>query len=142
MNALIVVDMQNDFMPGGPLGVPGGRDVIPLINRLMDRADLVVATQDWHPRRHGSFASNQGGRQPGDVIELAGLAQVLWPDHCVQGTAGADLVDGLEVTPISAVVRKGMDPGVQVKVRRQDRVRIVSMPPVRAEEPKAEKGEP
>ena len=110
--ALIVVDMQNDFMPGGPLGVDEADQIVPLINRLMGQFDLVIATQDWHPQSHGSFASNNAGRSPGEVIELNGLPQVLWPDHCVQDTAGADFVDGLEAARFAAVVRKGTDPGV------------------------------
>ncbi|MEL6348711.1 MAG: bifunctional nicotinamidase/pyrazinamidase [Myxococcota bacterium] len=112
MKALIVVDMQNDFMPGGPLGVDGADEIIPLINRLMDRFDLVVATQDWHPPDHGSFASNNPGHTPGEVIDLHGLSQVLWPDHCVQGTPGAAFVDDLNTNRFAAVVRKGMDPAV------------------------------
>src|SRR6266446_2943523 len=84
MNALLVVDIQNDFLPGGALAVPDGDRVIPIINRLMDHFDLVLATQDWHPADHGSFASNHPGRKPGDVIDLNGVPQILWPIHCVQ----------------------------------------------------------
>lgn len=108
--ALIVVDVQNDFMPDGALPVEGGYDVVPLINDLMERFDLVVATQDWHPSDHGSFASNHEGREPGETIELAGLEQFLWPDHCVQDTAGADFVDSLATERFDKVIQKGTDP--------------------------------
>ena len=112
MRALIVVDLQNDFMPGGPLGVPGATEVIPLTNSLMERFDLVIATQDWHPPDHGSFAANHDSRSPYDVVDLHGLSQVLWPVHCVQNTPGADFVEGLNTERFSAVIRKGTDPTV------------------------------
>ncbi|MFV8751179.1 bifunctional nicotinamidase/pyrazinamidase [Nannocystaceae bacterium ST9] len=108
--ALILVDIQPDFMPGGPLAVPEGDAILPVVRGLIDRHELVVATQDWHPREHGSFAANHEGRSPGEVIDLHGLAQVLWPIHCVQDTPGAALVDSLG--KISAVFRKGSDPKV------------------------------
>ncbi|MFB6375059.1 MAG: nicotinamidase, partial [Bradymonadaceae bacterium] len=85
-SALILVDIQKDFMPDGPLPTHGGYAVVPVANRLMDQFDLVVATQDWHPPNHGSFASNHEGHEPGDVIDLAGTDQILWPDHCIQET--------------------------------------------------------
>ncbi|MGB3618729.1 MAG: bifunctional nicotinamidase/pyrazinamidase [Catalinimonas sp.] len=110
--ALIVVDIQNDFLPGGALAVPGGDQIIPLVNALMPRYEHVVATQDWHPADHGSFAANHAGRTPGEVIELAGLQQVLWPTHCVQETSGAAFADALDRTRIHHVVRKGTDPAV------------------------------
>ena len=109
MDALIAVDIQNDFLPGGALAVPRGDEVIAIVNGLMPRADLVVATQDWHPPDHLSFASQHPGRQVGDVIDLDGIEQVLWPDHCVQGTPGAALADALDTTRISEVFRKGSD---------------------------------
>jgi nicotinamidase/pyrazinamidase len=112
MRALLVVDVQNDFMPGGALGVPDGDEVVAVANALMQRFRFVVATQDWHPRDHGSFASNHPGRVPGDVVELGGVEQVLWPDHCVQGTAGASFHSSLDVASIDRVVRKGADRGV------------------------------
>src|SRR5688500_11673893 len=93
--ALILVDLQNDFLPGGALAVPKGDEVIPLANRLQERFDLIVATQDWHPPDHASFAANHPGREPGEVIQLAGLPQVLWPVHCVQETPGAELAPSL-----------------------------------------------
>lgn len=111
-SALIVVDVQNDFVPGGALAVANGHEVVPVVNRLMSRFDLVVATQDWHPPDHGSFASNHRGHGPGDIIELNGLQQILWPDHCVQGTQGADFVDNLDRESIDRVFRKGTDPGI------------------------------
>ena len=108
--ALIVIDMQHDFMPDGALPVQGGYDVVPLINELMGVFDLVVATQDWHPRDHGSFASNHPGKEPGDVVDLEGIEQILWPDHCVQHTEGAEFVDGLDTDKIDRVFRCGDDP--------------------------------
>ncbi|MFI5381664.1 MAG: nicotinamidase/pyrazinamidase, partial [Tepidisphaerales bacterium] len=83
MNALILIDIQNDFLPGGALPVPHGDEVIAVANRLMPQYPLVIATQDWHPADHGSFASQHAGKKPGDKITLAGLPQILWPDHCV-----------------------------------------------------------
>ena len=112
MDALLIVDLQNDFMPGGPLGVPGADEVIPVANALADWAPLVVATQDWHPPDHLSFAANHPGKKVGDVVTVAGLEQILWPVHCVQGTPGAELVSGLNRDAIHHVVRKGMDPEV------------------------------
>jgi len=112
MNALILVDLQNDFVPGGALPVPGGDLVLPLANRLQARFDLVVATQDWHPASHGSFAANHPGKQPGDVVDLNGLSQVLWPVHCVQGTPGAALARGLDASRIVRVFQKGTNPAI------------------------------
>jgi len=112
MRALIVVDIQNDFLPGGALAVPGGDQVIPVVNRLIPRFDLVVATQDWHPADHGSFAANHPGAKPGDVISLDGLEQVLWPVHCVQDTPGAAFHRDLETARIERVFHKGTDPRI------------------------------
>jgi nicotinamidase/pyrazinamidase len=112
MKALILIDIQNDFIPGGALGVPDGDAVIAVANRLMDHFDLVVATQDWHPAGHGSFASSHDGKAPGQVIELNGLDQILWPDHCVQGTTGAEFAAGLNIDGIGKVFQKGTDPGI------------------------------
>lgn len=112
MKALILVDIQNDFIPGGALPVPNGDEIIPTVNALMPYFDLVVATQDWHPRNHGSFASNHAGKKVFDVIELNGLQQILWPDHCVQGTKGADFVPTLNTNPVEAIFRKGTDPAI------------------------------
>ena len=109
MNALLIVDVQNDFVPGGALAVPDGDLVVPLINRVQPHFDLVVATQDWHPRDHASFAANHPGEKPGQTIDLNGLPQTLWPVHCVQGTSGADFVPGLDTAQIEAIFRKGTD---------------------------------
>jgi nicotinamidase/pyrazinamidase len=112
MDALLVVDIQNDFLPGGALGVPDGDQVIPLINRLIECFALVLATQDWHPANHGSFAANHPDRRPGEVIDLYGLTQVLWPVHCVQGSPGADFSVQLRTERFSKVFRKGIDPEI------------------------------
>jgi nicotinamidase/pyrazinamidase len=104
---LLIVDIQNDFCPGGGLAVPRGDEVVPLVNRLAARFAHVVLTQDWHPRGHLSFASSYPGRQPYQTIELAYGAQVLWPDHCVQGTRGAELRTDLTVPHAELVLRKG-----------------------------------
>ncbi|PKQ15547.1 MAG: nicotinamidase/pyrazinamidase [Actinobacteria bacterium HGW-Actinobacteria-7] len=110
MRALLLVDIQNDFMPFGSLPVPHGDEVVAVANALMDSVDFVVATQDWHPQTHGSFASNHYGRAQGDIVTLGGVSQVLWPDHCVQGLPGASFHAALNVARIDAVVRKGTDP--------------------------------
>ncbi|WP_221032751.1 bifunctional nicotinamidase/pyrazinamidase [Actomonas aquatica] len=107
--ALILVDLQNDFLPGGALGVPGGDAVIPVANALMDSFDVVAATQDWHPADHGSFAANHAGAQVGDLAELGGLPQVLWPVHCMQDTPGAAFAPELNAARIAAVFPKGTD---------------------------------
>lgn len=112
MRALIVVDVQNDFIPGGALAVPEGDQVVPIINRLMPRFELVVATQDWHPADHRSFASQHTGRRPGDSIDLDGLPQILWPDHCVQYAPGASFAAGLDVYHFDYIVRKGTDSAI------------------------------
>ena len=109
MVALILVDIQNDFIPGGALAVPAGDEILPLVNELQKSFDLVVATQDWHPKNHKSFASNHTGKNPFDKITLHGLEQVLWPDHCIQGSWGAQLHDQLDVNKVEAIFRKGMD---------------------------------
>lgn len=112
MKALILVDIQNDFCPGGHLEVPEGNQVVPVANALMDRFDLVVATQDWHPANHGSFAANHPWRKPGQVIDLNGLPQVLWPIHCVQESFGAEFVQSLHTDKIGHVFVKGTDPEI------------------------------
>lgn len=104
---LLVIDVQNDFLPGGALAVPRGDEVIPVINALAARFANVILTQDWHTPRHVSFASTHPGRRPFETIELAYGAQVLWPDHCVMGTRGAELAAGLQVMHAQAIVRKG-----------------------------------
>ena len=112
MKALIIVDVQNDFCPGGALAVPEGDRVVPIINRIQASFDLIVATQDWHPRNHGSFAANHPGRRPGERIELDGLPQILWPVHCVVDSHGAELHSELDRTRIARVFRKGTNPNV------------------------------
>ena len=109
MWALVVVDIQNDFLPGGALAVPEGDRVVPVANRLMSRFPLVVATQDWHPPDHGSFASQHPGKRPGEQILLRGLPQTLWPDHCVQDTWGADFAPRLAIWRVHRVFQKGID---------------------------------
>ena len=112
MKALIVVDLQNDFMPWGALPVPEGDEVIPVANRLIGGFDVTVASQDWHPADHGSFAANHAGRNPGDAIQLNGLRQILWPVHCVQDTNGAAFVDAFDADKLDRVFRKATDAGI------------------------------
>jgi nicotinamidase/pyrazinamidase len=112
MRALVLVDLQYDFMPGGALAVAHGDETVPIATKLMPRFDIVVATQDWHPKDHKSFAANNPGKQVGELGELGGLPQVMWPVHCVQGTRGADLHDALERPRITAVFRKGIDSAI------------------------------
>jgi len=107
--ALILVDIQNDFIPGGALEVKRGDEVIDVANRAMNHFDHVIATQDWHPADHGSFASQYNGKSPGEVIELNGITQVLWPDHCVEGSKGAEFAPGLDVSKITKIIHKGLD---------------------------------
>ncbi len=112
MKALLLIDIQNDFLPGGALAVPEGNQIIPIVNKLQEQFDLVVATQDWHPQNHKSFASNHAGKQPFEQIELLGLPQVLWPDHCLQISPGADLATDLQVHKIETIFRKGTNPEI------------------------------
>ena len=112
MKALIVVDIQHDFLPGGALAVSEGDEIIPLVNELMDKFDLIVATQDWHPAGHGSFASNHQGKKPGDMIVLNGLDQILWPDHCIQKSHGAKFSKVLDFDRFNKVFQKGTDKGI------------------------------
>jgi len=112
MNALILVDIQNDFLPGGALAVPDGDAIISVTNKLQTTFPLVVATQDWHPANHGSFAASHPGKQVFQQIELNGLPQTLWPVHCVQNTKGADLAHGLDRNRIAKIFPKGTDAGI------------------------------
>lgn len=107
--ALIVVDIQNDFLPGGALAVPRGDETVAIANRLMPLFPTVVLTADWHPADHSSFASQHAGKSPYDVVPMPYGNQVLWPDHCVAGTSGADFAAGLETVRAHAVIRKGTD---------------------------------
>ncbi len=109
MKSLIVIDVQNDFLPGGALPVPEGDQIIPIINKLQPFFPLVVATQDWHPEGHGSFATSHPGMEEFRTTTLAGLEQILWPDHCVQESPGAALAGDLSTKAIEAIFRKGMD---------------------------------
>ena len=109
MKTLILVDLQNDFLSGGALAVPNGEEVIAVANRLMPHFDLVLATQDWHPADHDSFAANHPGERSGEVIDLHGLRQILWPAHCVQNTPGAGFAAALDLSSVEKVFRKGTD---------------------------------
>jgi len=112
MKTLLLIDIQNDFMPGGALAVPGGDEIIPMVNALMADFDLIVATQDWHPPDHGSFAANHPGTKIFDQIELDALPQTLWPVHCVQNTGGALFAPSLETRRFERVFTKGMNPRI------------------------------
>lgn len=107
MKALLIVDVQNDFCPGGALAVPNGDEIVPIINRLIPHFDHIIQTQDWHPEGHQSFASSHQGKHPYDTVELDYGTQVLWPDHCVQGTKGADFHPNLNVDKSQVIIRKG-----------------------------------
>lgn len=109
MRALVLIDLQRDFLPGGTLAVPEGDAVVPVANRLAASADLVVATRDWHPPDHSSFATSHPGRRPGEVIDLGGVEQTLWPPHCVQNTRGARFAPALDTRRIQRVFDKGID---------------------------------
>ena len=109
MRALIIVDIQNDFLPGGSLPVPDGDRIIEVVNRISGKFDVVVATQDWHPPEHASFAKNHHGHKPGDRIRIGSIDQILWPAHCVQDTKGAMFAADLNLKPAEAIFRKGMN---------------------------------
>ena len=108
--ALLVIDVQNDFCPGGALQVAGGNEIIPDINQEMTKYDYIILTQDWHPKGHSSFATSHDGGKPLDVIKMPYGAQVLWPDHCVQGSHGAEFHSELNTARANAVIRKGSNP--------------------------------
>ena len=108
--ALLVIDVQNDFCPGGALQVVGGNEIIPDINQEMTKYDYIILTQDWHPKGHSSFATSHDGGKPLDVIEMPYGDQVLWPDHCVQGSHGAEFHSELNTARANAVIRKGSNP--------------------------------
>lgn len=107
MEALLIIDVQNDFCPGGALAVPDGNEVIPVINSLSEQFDVIIMTQDWHPREHFSFASSRKGKEPFETVGMPYGEQVLWPDHCVQGTAGADFHPDLITIRSQLIIRKG-----------------------------------
>ncbi len=106
-DALVVVDVQNDFLPGGALAVPRGEEIVPLVNRVAARFAVVVLTQDWHPAGHASFASSHPGKRPFQTLRMPYGEQVLWPDHCLQGSAGAAFAAALDVPHAQLVIRKG-----------------------------------
>lgn len=110
--ALVVVDLQNDFCPGGALGVDGGHEIVPIINGLIERFDHVLLTQDWHPAGHLSFASSHPGKAPFETTEMPYGIQTLWPDHCVQGTSGAEFHPGLIARKAELIIRKGFRPEI------------------------------
>ncbi len=110
--ALIIVDVQNDFIPGGALAVSEGDQVVPVINSIQPEFGTVIATQDFHPANHGSFAANHPERNPGEFIDLNGLNQILWPVHCVQGSTGAEFYKDLNSENLDAIFQKGMNPEV------------------------------
>lgn len=110
--ALIVIDMQNDFCPGGALAVSGGDEIVPEVNHLIRSSEHVILTQDWHPSGHKSFASSHDGAAPFSTVDMAYGAQTLWPDHCVQGTFGAEFHPELNWTKAELVVRKGFRPAI------------------------------
>ena len=112
MKTLLLIDLQNDFLPGGTLAVPGADELVPVVNALMPGFDLVVATQDWHPPDHGSFAANHPGRDVFESIDLDGLPQTLWPVHCVRNTGGALFAPTLETRRIARVFPKGTNPRI------------------------------
>jgi len=107
MRALVIIDMQNDFIPGGSLAVPEGDKLVPIINNLQEKFDLIIATQDWHPQDHSSFAENHSGKKDFEIIELGGIDQILWPVHCVQNSEGAQLHSDLKTQKLEAIFRKG-----------------------------------
>ena len=109
--ALIIIDVQNDFCPGGALAVSGGDEIVPVINRMMADFDAVILTQDWHPKGHSSFASSHDGKAPFDTTTMPYGSQVLWPDHCIQGTEGAAFHSGLQ-TNADMIIRKGYRPQI------------------------------
>lgn len=112
MKTLLLIDIQNDFLPGGSLAVPEGDEIIPVTNQLQSKFDLIVATQDWHPEDHKSFASNHPGKAVYQQVELHGMPQVLWPNHCVQCMEGAEFSKKLNMSKVAAIFRKGMDPEI------------------------------
>jgi len=107
MKALLIVDIQYDFCPGGALAVPDGDKIIPTVNQLIDHFDVIVQTQDWHPEGHSSFASSHEGKEPFDTVEMDYGTQVLWPDHCVQGSKGAEFHEDLNTLKSQVIIRKG-----------------------------------
>jgi nicotinamidase/pyrazinamidase len=112
MKALLLIDIQNDFLPGGALGVPHGDEVIAIANRVIPSFELVVASQDWHPADHQTFFSAHPGKGMGDIAHVAGLDQILWPSHCVQGSPGAEFAPTLDTRKVQVIFRKGVRPAI------------------------------
>ena len=112
MKTLVLVDIQNDFLKGGSLAVPEGEKIIKPINKIIKQYDLVIATKDWHPKNHISFASNHPDKKIGDIINVNGVDQVLWPDHCIQNSYGSDFPEQLDISKLAKVVYKGSDANI------------------------------
>ncbi|UJH90330.1 bifunctional nicotinamidase/pyrazinamidase [Antarcticibacterium sp. 1MA-6-2] len=112
MKTLVIIDVQNDFIPGGALAVPGGNEIVEVINDLQKKFELIIATQDWHPKNHSSFAANHEGKKAFETIKWRDEDQVLWPIHCVQNTYGAEFYPELETAKIESIFRKGTDPEI------------------------------
>lgn len=110
--ALLIIDIQNDFLPGGSLAVPDGDEIIPLVNKLQEKFELIIATKDWHPKNHKSFASQHKYKRTGDIVILNGQEQILWPDHCVQNSFGSEFPSTLNTEKIERVFYKGMDKNI------------------------------
>jgi len=110
--ALIIIDIQNDFVTGGSLAVAEGETIVPLVNELQTHFENIIATQDWHPANHCSFADNHKGKKVGELLEIEGLMQIMWPVHCVQNTKGAELVEGLNTEKIMRIFHKGTDKNI------------------------------
>ncbi len=126
MKALVIVDMQNDFMPGGPLGVHDADQIVPILNQLASRFPLTVATQDWHPADHCSFAPTHSGKKPGEIVSVNGIDQILWPVHCVRQSKGAELISTLDKGPIASTFYKGTDKEIDSYSAFFDNVRLQS----------------
>lgn len=124
--ALILIDLQNDFCPGGKLAIPSGDEIIPLANQLQLEFDLVIATQDWHPHDHLSFASRHEGKNIGEIVMVNGLEQILWPDHCIQHTKGAEFHPDLDTSKIKKIFHKGIVKGVDSYSALQDNAHLRS----------------
>ncbi|QXP78534.1 MULTISPECIES: bifunctional nicotinamidase/pyrazinamidase [Winogradskyella] len=112
MKTLLIIDVQNDFMPNGSLPVPNGHQIVPIINKIQPKFNLIIGTQDWHPSNHVSFASNHKGKSNFDEIEIHGKPQTLWPDHCVQGTKGAEFHPDLNTESFEAIFKKGTNKNI------------------------------
>ncbi len=112
MKALLIIDVQHDFLPGGALEVKNGDEIIPVINKLQEEFDFIVGTQDWHPKNHSSFAANHKGKEPGEVIKLDGINQIMWPVHCVQGSHGSQFHPDLNTDAWKKVFKKGTNPKI------------------------------